>query len=683
MDTKSKKSRPFLAWLCFFLGVNLLFSLALMSIISLERVVDNWQDFKSTVFHDFKASNPFKRDIAERLDRLILYVSDEYSDEQGQSSQLSRIREYEHEGQNLLYWANNTKTGKQITNATEKLTFNEEGQPILPEGYDYFLYFDGKNLKGQNDGLAFDVYDLDKGYLGILPQQYFKKEQMHPQWIQTQALLIVAEEIVDNPYSYSPIFSLYHNSLMMKRLVTGLGLLGLLCIILLILSVIMRRAKREFDSKIARVMGWFWIEVKLVLTVFALGIVGQLMFSSRSSAADAVSIMFLIIVFMICWWFYFILVDMIYNKRQFFTNNIITWLFRQYRGFERGKPFQKALMMRAFTFIGVELALAFLTVLVFIWGINGRGSGIPQTIALALLVGLAIYLVYRYLRRFGRTIGEFGQMIDQTERMSKGDFSSPTNLSSDSDIYEASQNLNLIQQGVMKATEDRLKSERMKIDLITNVSHDLKTPLTSIISYVELLSGEADLPDHVKDYIAILSKKSDRLKSLIQDIFDLSKVSSGAIDVEMKKLDLPKLIQQTLADMQDEISATTLTFKTQYSQEPIFIMGDGKKLYRVFQNLLTNSFKYALENSRVYVDVWMQDKKAFVSLKNIANYEMNFKETEILERFVRGDESRTTEGSGLGLAIAQGYVQAMGGDFKIKVDGDLFKVTLRFPLANE
>ncbi|HAA10043.1 MAG TPA: hypothetical protein DCD98_09790 [Syntrophomonas sp.] len=251
------------------------------------------------------------------------------------------------------------------------------------------------------------------------------------------------------------------------------------------------------------------------------------------------------------------------------------------------------------------------------------------------------------------------------------------------DRYRAAQNLNSIQDGMSKAVADELKSERLKIDLITNVSHDLKTPLTSIISYVDLLAQEKNLPEHVNDYIAILAQKSERLKNLIQDLFDLSKASSATIAMELEQIDLVRLINQTLADMEEQINESGLTFRVNIPDEPVFIWADGKKLYRVWENLIANTLKYSLTGSRVFIDLTSDGKECLSTIKNTANYEMTFTEEEIMQRFVRGDEARSTEGSGLGLSIAQTFTEICGGSFAITIDGDLFKVELCFPIYHE
>jgi len=235
-----------------------------------------------------------------------------------------------------------------------------------------------------------------------------------------------------------------------------------------------------------------------------------------------------------------------------------------------------------------------------------------------------------------------------------------------------------INKGFDESLQEQMKSERMKVELITNVSHDLKTPLTSIISYIDLLSKEEELSETARDYVNILSEKAYRLKNIVSDLFDLAKSTSGDIHLDLEKLDLRKLIEQTLGDMEDEINESGLIIKTRLSEESIYIMADGKKLYRVFQNLIDNALKYSLKGTRVYIELEEINGKAVATIKNIAGYEMDFTAEEILQRFTRGDKSRSTEGSGLGLSIAESFTKVCGGDFRLDIDGDLFKVTIKF-----
>ena len=236
-----------------------------------------------------------------------------------------------------------------------------------------------------------------------------------------------------------------------------------------------------------------------------------------------------------------------------------------------------------------------------------------------------------------------------------------------------------INKGFNESLEEQMRAERMKVALITNVSHDLKTPLTSIISYIDLLAKEEDLSETARDYVNILSEKSNRLKHIVSDLFDLAKSTSGNIQLDLETLDMKKLIEQTLGDMEDEIQRSGLQIRTKLPEKPVNILSDGSKLYRVFQNIIDNALKYSLEGTRVYVELEELDGQAIATIKNTSSYEMDFTEEEILQRFNRGDQSRCTDGSGLGLSIAQSFTQVTGGSFRVKVDGDLFKVIISYP----
>lgn len=234
--------------------------------------------------------------------------------------------------------------------------------------------------------------------------------------------------------------------------------------------------------------------------------------------------------------------------------------------------------------------------------------------------------------------------------------------------------VNMIGEGIKKSVEHEVKAERMKTELITNVSHDLKTPLTSIINYAELLSKENLSPAEANDYVKIIMQKSQRLKNLTQDLFDISKVRSGNEDFNIEKIDASMLLKQVLGENDREIKKTSLDFKVSIEDEA-YVTADGKKLARVFENLISNILKYSMDNTRVYISLKKSDK-THIEFKNIASYQMDFDEEEITERFVRGDKSRSCEGSGLGLAIAKSYTEAFGGTLTVKTDGDLFKVII-------
>lgn len=240
------------------------------------------------------------------------------------------------------------------------------------------------------------------------------------------------------------------------------------------------------------------------------------------------------------------------------------------------------------------------------------------------------------------------------------------------------ENINGIGNGLDNAIEERMKSE-----LITNVSHDLKTPLTSILNYVDLLKKEEVKPEYLNDYIAILDQKSKRLKILIEDLFEAAKTTSGSVELNIERIQLNQLLTQSIAEMENKILESNLDMKVNFPEEKVYINADGKKLFRVFENLISNIVKYSLNGTIVYVDMSSDEEYAYINFKNISGYELNFDEGEITERFKRGDISRSEEGSGLGLSIAKGLVELQGGEFTIQTDGDLFKAIVKLELSKK
>lgn len=238
--------------------------------------------------------------------------------------------------------------------------------------------------------------------------------------------------------------------------------------------------------------------------------------------------------------------------------------------------------------------------------------------------------------------------------------------------------INDISNGFENAIEESMKSERLKTELITNVSHDIKTPLTSIINYVDLLKEETIDNEKANEYIEILDMKSQRLKKLIEDLVEASKASSGAIKLNMENINVVELFKQAIGEFQDKFQNKGLSIITNYEKEYIYIKADSRYLYRVIENLFSNITKYALEASRVYIDIETEENKVKISVKNISKERLNISEEELMQRFVRGDKSRTTEGSGLGISIAKSLVELQNGTFKLKIDGDLFKVEIKF-----
>lgn len=294
-------------------------------------------------------------------------------------------------------------------------------------------------------------------------------------------------------------------------------------------------------------------------------------------------------------------------------------------------------------------------------------------------VGLVLFNVFcMYL--FIRALRSLKEIMVSARESSKGNFSYPLDLNKISPSFlNFAEDVANIQVGLKEAVDHAVRGERMKAELITNVSHDLKTPLTSIISYVDLLKNEKLENETASAYVEVLHDKSYRLKQLIEDLIEASKASSGNLTVEKMRVDYKQLTLQAMGEMEDKTEAVGLTFKVSCN-EPVFINADGGHMWRILENLLSNVIKYSMPNSRVYVDLFKMDGFGVLVMKNISAAPIDFDETRLTERFVRGDVSRTTEGSGLGLSITQSLAEIQGGTFGIQVDGDLFKSIVSIPL---
>lgn len=293
------------------------------------------------------------------------------------------------------------------------------------------------------------------------------------------------------------------------------------------------------------------------------------------------------------------------------------------------------------------------------------------------LVVYSIVLFFIIKRHYEQINKDYHAMLDAMQTIAEGNLDQE--IQGDFGIFNPFRDeLAQIQTGMKKAVEEEVKSQRMKTELITNVSHDLKTPLTAITTYIELLKKEDITEEERRSYIDTLERKSLRLKVLIEDLFEVSKANSNNIVLNKMELDVVNLIKQVSIEHVDKMKERGLELKWNVPEEKVLLMLDNQKTYRIFENLFVNVVKYAMQGSRVYLEVRKKASLVEIILKNMSAEEIHISGDEITERFVRGDSSRNTEGSGLGLAIAKSFTEAQGGEFHVEVDGDLFKVVILF-----
>lgn len=291
-----------------------------------------------------------------------------------------------------------------------------------------------------------------------------------------------------------------------------------------------------------------------------------------------------------------------------------------------------------------------------------------------ITIAVAAWLALKQVRHFK-------EIQEGAKLMNEGKLHHQIKIDGTGEFAKLAANINGINENFKQAVHNELKNERMKTELITNVSHDIRTPLTSLITYTDLLKTETD-PDKIQEYIEILDQKSKRLKVLTDDLFSAAKASSGDIPVDLQQIDIVALVNQGIGEVSEQISEKKFVFKLNYPDEKMYVMADGKLLWRSIENILVNIFNYGLEGSRVYIDITHENDKTLVSFKNISKYELNITEEELMERFKRGDESRTSKGSGLGLSITKSLIENQHGEFEINIDGDLFKSMIYLPSVN-
>ena len=354
-------------------------------------------------------------------------------------------------------------------------------------------------------------------------------------------------------------------------------------------------------------------------------------------------------------------------KTKFISINLLRWIGRKGRACYdslTGIDLKDTNTKKLALFLGIQYVIISIFCLTFIFGLP---------VVIIYSVGLFVFLN----KKLKKVESDYSKLLTVTNELAEGNLDVQVNQ--DLGIFNSFKDEVVnIQGGLKKAVENEVKSQRMKTDLIANVSHDLKTPLTSIITYVDLLKDETLSQEKRQQYLETLDQKSHRLKILIEDLFEMSKASSGNISMNLQMVDVVSLMKQTLLETEDKIQASGLVIRRQFPDYKVMLSLDSERTFRVFENLITNMTKYAMSGTRAYVDVVDTEESVQIVFRNMSAEEITVNVDELVERFVRGDQSRHTEGSGLGLAIAKSFVELQNGSFEVLIDGDLFKVIITF-----
>ena len=626
---------------------------------------------------------------------------------------------------NLLYtvsYDGKVLYGNSETLMEEVIPSVPEGIPSVPDGYNFLLYFDGEKARIYKEGEEIDVYG--DGYYRDESDWYL------PGYINFQADDVVKKASVCIAVAKDPVLYTegaygsggarqYDNSLYWmnanlkdRRAHIVRGFYGLSAgLVLLFLAFLWRKSLKEAAEGIAGFQAKIWLECKVfLLLLFLCGLYIQCrIFMINSYGYDLweewhqayaydynmdAAVWFARelagsippLAWTALFWGIWLIWNDLRHHKKIWQCSLMAKMYRTFSARALTRPMTKRMSRRNGAVFVITLVYGILMLGGMAVSENSGSWGTLTAVRILAVLGTILFLVFLYLAgeknmKVARDVETLSDRITQIRNGDYGDVSGggEDKESTGCSLESVMAQLEDIRHGMATAVDEQMKSERMKVELIANVSHDIKTPLTSIISYVEILKQEDGLPDYVKDYIKILDEKSQRLHQMVQDVFAVSKAASGELPMQMEELDFGKLLWQTLADMEEQIRSSDVTFRTEIPDAPVMILADGQRMYRVFQNLFQNAIKYSMQGSRVYVTLEVDGQLAQASVKNTSRQEID-KSRDFAERFTRGDQSRTDGGSGLGLSIAQSFTEACGGEFSWETDADLFVVRVLFKI---
>ena len=767
MDTKWKKWKNRIGCLLFLVGLSSLLLCAAMTVQHMIRSKAMYGNVQFGIHDDYQDSVLFRESIADELDTALQiaagtfldwnYIDEHYRYENSSTSTASDEvtesvayemspegynayqneeyydngydyydREYSKEetdkmiehylkdqknDRNLLYQI--VKNGETLYSNME---FDYHYGDVLPEGYNYLMFFDGKKVSVEKNGKKEEIYgdgifEGNNQYSVPGYSNYIADENLENVTVALIAIKTPLQYRVvgrdDGTYYYGSSYSIYQDMINMnhdfQKIITS-GMIGIIC---LLLSILLYRRTDDSPKNLANLLHKIWIEPKiLILLLLACGFIHNIYswdggYYTREVLQTIVSsdydpgmtyeivqdcprMLFdnplqLLILF---WVLYLLIYDIIHNHNKP-IQGFIPMLFRGFNDKTLKMDYSRR-QVRRMSVLVICIMIVFLLFILstYLFAIPRyyRGNMMIVFSVFALILLVFIFLIY--YRLIHSQANDLELLDHQIELISSGHYEPQKVTFAGKDFVKTEENLLQIQNGIKTAVDEQLSSERMKVDLVANVSHDLKTPLTSIISYVQFLKDETELPDHVKDYIRILDEKSQRLNEMVQDVFSISKATSGQLPINIEILDFGKLLNQTLADMEKTISHSSILIKSDIREHEFFISADGQKMYRVCQNLIQNALKYSLEGSRMFITLEQRQNQAVATFKNTSKAELN-QSTDFSERFVRGDRSRTDGGSGLGLSIAKSFTEACGGTFTLEINGDMFIVTIAFIRKSE
>lgn len=557
---------------------------------------------------------------------------------------------------NFKYLVINRDIGTFMTNA--QMQENPDLEAIKSEfesRYDY-LFLSENNVKFSNAAFGKIANDLRSRFEGVPFEVY---AAVKTPLVEGDAFYTIEQNFI-NVHKFLPLLS----SLMIISFI-----LGIACLIYLIVTAGYR--EKGGEVRLAFV-DRIYNDVHTMLVLFAAAISIVLGIGSfRTDENIAVIAVFVILSVDL-----FIGLNYILSMVRHIKNKS---LFRRtliYTAFKSAARLIKLCFDAKFTFAVIAFLFAYgiINSILYVAAVNERGF--LRFLAQTMFIGVNVFAVFFVIK----ALHALTEIMKWVKALSKGDLSYAFGENNVSPAFSAFMlDIKNLQTGFKKAVEEAVRGEKLKTELITNVSHDIKTPLTSIINYVDLIKKENIKNETVNGYIEILEKKSGQLKRLTDDLIEASKAASGAVTVNYEKVDLPSLLTQALAEYSDKMSEAKLDVRVKTAEKVREIRGDGKLMWRIMDNLLSNVVKYAQPNSRVYIDIENAGEYGVITIKNISASALDIPAEQLLERFARGDQSRTTEGSGLGLAIARSLAEIQGGKLNISIDGDLFKASLYIP----